>query len=653
METMAQMKHAKIFCLVIVFTVLAYPVFSEGNDPENDRITVLSPGEDETVYEKKPVIRFEIKGPVVPGTLYVELDYADVTVLVKQTDTGFEFRPVQVLPSGDHTLVIRFTGEDQQDHFRELRFSTRQSEYFETVYSRNQISAQYQHVLDKSGNVREQTMSDWQTSANLNTQNLAARGPWEVSFTSNARYMDQELPMAPPTEKGLELVDYRFDTKYQQENYTAGISLGDISVSGTRNTYNGLARRGGVFSLDYGPLALSAFSVRSDQSYGLDGKWGLELENDNHLHGGAGTLSFLDDRMEVTVAHISGGEITGNSYGIWSSTPGGTRGKATGVRVKTDFFEQKAQTVLEFDQSGHDDDITDGVDLVSDNAFYGEVSGFIDRFGYQASYEHSGPDYKVPGNSGTTSDREGATLSTSYAFDVQSVSLRFSQFNNNVDDNPAYARVTSRDFGIDYSLSKFPSVPVSLGWYRSIQSSANEPSPWEVVDNSTTTWSGNISYMKDKWSIGFGPVYSRQDDKTPENFDSDSFSATVYSTYSAEKYSLSGSAMYNQSRDFRSDVDTETYSYSLSFSCRIIDNLTVDGSAGFNQMQTSDDMVDQDFMNGDLQLTWRLERPLWGILSPKIFLKGTYGGSRDHLFGTDSDGTLIYLMLTGDLELSF
>ncbi len=642
-----------LFFLAAVIFFPAGPVKALDNDTTDDPVQMVAPSQTGIVTEKKPLIECRITVPFQADTLYIQLDYSDVTVLADITSIGFTLKPVQVLPAGSHALRVSFSGEDGRSHSREFNFSTRHSGTFESIYSQNSITGSYKQVLEKSGTTRDRNISQWEADGNIQTQNLASKGSWEVRFDANARYLDQDLPLTAPLDHGFELVDYLMQTRYTSEKYSAGMDLGDIVISGTRHTYQHLARRGGSMSLEYGPLQVSTFTVRSDQAYGLDGEWGFELENENHLRGGSGTLSLMDDRVAVTLAHIRGGETTDNSYGIWSSTPGGTRGMSTGISLKTDFFNQKAITVLEVASADHDVDITDGIDYTSDTAVYGEISGYAGRFNYLLSYERNGQDFQVPGNPGVQHDRQGVALNAGYGFEYQTLSMRYEQYHDNVDSLPDRSRVTSRDIGVDYSLSKFSSVPISLNWQRSTQGSENEPSVWDEIDTCTNSYSGSISYMKDRWSFGLTPGYSEQDDKTQQNYDSDSLTVTLYSTYSAPRYTLSGSVMYSESTQFSMAVDTITCGYNLSFTWKPFEGLAIEGSAGLNRQHDSAGTMDQDYLNGDVQVSYTLKKSIKGVLSPRIILKGTYEGSEDRVFGAQSDGTLVYLMLTGDLQLSF
>lgn len=640
----------------IIFAAILLCLIPRAGLPDGhaeDGIRMISPVAEETVVSKKPLIRCRIDMPVDYSTLYLQLDYADVTVLAKVTETGFEFTPVQVLPPGSHTLVVSISDAVGRQYTKEFQFVTRHSRTFETAYSQNTVSGQYQQIIHKAGDAEQQAVSQFEAQANIGTQNLAAQGNWEVSFSSNARYLDQELPMAAPLDPGLELVDYQLRTRYQTDRFSAGLALGDISLTGTRYTYSSLARRGGSAEIEAGALNLTGFAVRSDQAYGLDGEWGLSLENDNHLHGGAGTLTLLDQRLAVTVAHVRGGELAGGSYGIWAADPSGVTGKASGLRIKTDFFDHKAQTVLELGWSDFDEDTGDTGGAVSDDAVYAEIGGVMDRFTYRASWEENGSDYRVPGNSSIVHDRRGGQVSAGYSFEYQTLSASASQYRNNLDKDPARAVIDTDDYRLDYSLSKFSAFPLSLNLGRSVQRSADEPSPWDEIHMVTDSFSGSLSYMKDAWSFSLCPGYSRQNDKTGYDSDTDNRFITLTAAYSAPACMVSGSFMLNESTYIPTGVDTLTYTYNLFFRWDVTGRVSLEGSGGLSQQAASDDSMDSDYWNGDIQLCYQPDAPLWGILSPKVLVRASYNGSKDRIYGFDTDGALIYLMLTGDLQWSF
>lgn len=614
---------------------------------------LLQPVENEMVISKKPFIKCQIQVPYDMTTLYIELDWTDMSSLIKLDDTGFELKPVQVLASGEHTLLVSFMDNQGQEITREFKFSSRQTRLFDQADSQNQISVVSTNILEKMDDAKDQGLSDWVVESSLYTSNVIAEGPWRFSLESNLQHFDQERAAAPPLEKGIEIRDYKFSGQYEKGSLSARTDIGDITVDESRNTVSGLSRRGGSAGIEYGPVYADGFVVRSDQAFGLDGDEGLDLDNADHIYGSSGGLRLFSERVNMKAVYVTGGEAAGSSsYGIWPDS-GGSGGEAYGMMMTTNLFENRLETFFEWDSSRYDSDISDSTASIDDKAWLGKINGRIDWFDYTLEYEYTGPDYQVPGNSSIQPDRKGYTASTQFSFENQSISAGHRGFEDNVEDRPARQTLETDEYTVDYHFDGIPSLPVSFGWSQLKSESSYDPSGTEKIHTVVNQYRSGITWNSELWSVGVEGDYSYEDDRTGTDYDTSSKGARLSASYSGERISLSPSYSFNRFKDHSTGIETDTSTTGLAVFFNIYKGLTLEGNGNYTHIADNADTADQDEYSGNLQLAYNFESPVKGFLSPGLLLWVEHRSSKDKIADSSSGETIVYLVLTADLNLSF
>ncbi len=620
---------------------------------EQDVVTLVQPAEGQMVIAKKPDIECRINKPYDPATLYIELDYTDMTALADVTGNGFTLSPVQVLPPGDHVLTVSFNGDSHGEVTKEYRFSTRHTRLFEQADSTNSITVNYTNRLKKTGDPISSETSNWTLDSNINSQNTILEGPWNVNFVTNLRYLDQQMGLAEPEEKGLELINYQFSGQYEKGSTLVQAALGDVSVDYSRNTVSGLSRRGGTALFGFGPLQAQGFVVRSDQAFGLDGDFGLDFDNADHVYGGTLGLNLPDDRFNIKTMYATGGEsASDSSYGVWPE-PGGLTGEVFGIEILSDFFEQKLRTKMEWDQSDYDDNVTDSQASREDQAWLAGIDGQIDFFNYEVLYEYTGPYYKVPGNYSTQEDREGFSTLAGASFETITLNAHYNQHNDNVDNNPGYAKIISTEFGTDITIMPIMVLSFTLSANRTIENSTREPIDTYETKTYTDSYSGNIEFQKEAWTIGLGPSFSHQDDQTLEDYDTSDRSLRLYCDWVTDRLTLSPSFTGSRFKDHTSDIKTDTWAAEIAFLLNIIEGLKLQGNVDYNKEY--DNLTTQDTYdyNANIQLEYAFTSPIKGFLTPVISLRVTHQNNTDDIQDTHEKETIVYLQINADLDLSF
>jgi len=650
-----QSKHKQIvikFLMAGMMLILSN-IMTTDTGYASEILKFISPAANQMVFSKKPIMECEILVPFDPKSLYIEFDYTDMTALAKISDTGFKLKPVQVVSPGTHTLTVSFIDKNNQTIVKDLQFQTRHTEIFEQAVSQNYISVNYTNVLKKMDDAKDRNIPYWTLISGINSQNTIAEGPFEVGFNTNLQYFDQQFGIEEPQEKGLEVINYQFSGKYEKGSSRVLAAVGDVDINETQNTISGLSRRGGSINVDFNKLYASGFVVRSDQAYGIDGEFGLDFDDTDHIYGGTLGLKLFKDRLDIKTIYAQGGESNqDNSYGIWPE-PGGSKGDVYGFEIKTDFFDQKMITRFEYDHSNFDSDTSDSLKAKSDKAYYAGVEGQISFFNYRASYDYTGLDYNVPGNYSIFADREGFSTAAGLNFETQSFTGFFEQHDNNVDNDSAFATITSSRFGMEYALFPNEWPTFMLSWERSVEESSKEPAGSFETKNYTDTYFGNITYQKNSWTIGIAPLFSLINDQTADDYDSSTKGVTISCSYTDDKFTLSPSFSWNISKDNTTYVKTDTLTSQLGFSINIIEGLIFGGTVGHIKQYDSSDSIDTEDYNADIQLEYSFPSPIKGILSPSVMLQATHQNNRDEIADIDGKETIIYLILSADLDLSF
>jgi len=650
------MRWQRLF--VILFSlILCFSVARAEDQPQTtaniqkDIIRAVTPSENAVLIGKKPDIKIEFLEPITSNSLVVILDGADITQLLLITDKGFEFTPVMVLPAGSHNLSISATDKEGRQLQKNISFSTRHTITFEEAYSSNEASVIYETILsepDKFPNI-----PDSRVEGNLGSSSKIKDKEWEFTFNTNVRYLDQNLPVMVPVQKGFEVANWVFNSSYTKDNMRLKASIGDVQVNETQYTAYGLARKGGVFSFQYDTVQLSTFSVQSQQFYGLRGI-GIEGSLDDHIIGASGGIALFDRKMEFKAVYVTGGDPGGSSYGI-STSAGAARGDVFGFLLTSDFLGNKLKTEFETDFSRYDPDTSDEFRSKNDNAYKLKLSGNLDAYNYEALYEYIGRDYAVVGNQMIQRDKQGVSLRGGANLGVHNINIMFTRYNDNVKGDDLFPRIVNYQGNLDYSFNGIPNLPMGINYQKSVQDSSREPSGSYNISMHTDTVSGRINHTIDKLNLGFQTSYSMMNDKTSSNNDTTTVTCSFTPSYTLQDISLSSGFSFNQSQYHRTDLMTDTYTINLDVRTKFFkERGSFDIGSTYNIVKTNDDSVNNRNLNTNFRLAYNIKGLLKGFLNPTVALRGTYMKNVDDINSKSSrDEFILFLVLATSVPFSF
>ena len=617
---------------------------------QKDIIRAVTPAENAVVIGKKPEIKIEFLEPITPNTLVVLLDGTDISQLLTVTDKGFEYKPFMVMPAGSHNLSITANDKNGNQVQKSISFTTRHTSTFEEAYTDNEASVIYEQVIEKPNSA--QFVPNSKVEGNLRSDSKIKEKGWEFQFNTNLRYLDQSIPVALPLKKGIDAANWLFTGSYTKDNLKFKASLGDVQVNETQYTVVNLARKGGVFNLEYDNFQINMFSVKGVQVLGLRGV-GVDFDTNDHILGVSGGVNLFDKKVMFKTIYVTGGE-PGGSLGI-STTLGPKKGDVLGFVLTSDLLENKVKTEFETDFSKFDPDTSDEFKSKSDHAYKLKVGGNLGVYTYDAMYEYIGRDYAVVGNQGLPKDREGASIMNGLNLGVHTINLTLSRYNDNVKGDELFPRILNYQGGLDYSFNGIPNLPMGVNYQKSIQNSTREPSGTNPLDLHADTVSGRVNYTLDKINLGFLASYSLLDDRTPTNNDTTAINYTFTSSYNIPNITVSPSFSLNQSKIHVTDVRTDTYTINLDLRTRFFrERLTFDVGGTYNIIKADNGLTDSRNLNTNFRLAYNIKEFFKGLMNPTIALRGAYMKVTDKINrSSDRDELTLFLVLATSVPFSF
>jgi hypothetical protein len=613
-------------------------------------LLMITPQENAGVVGKKPEIQAEFSGKIRPDTLLVLLDGTDITQLLDLTEKGFRYKPFLVLPAGMHTISISASDAEGRQLRRDISFTTRHSRTFDEVYTSNDASLIYETILSNPDAFPY--IPDSKVEGNLRSDTKIREGPWESTFTTNLRYFDQNLPSSY-IQKGFTVANWLFTGSYSKDLMKLKTEIGDVMVNETMYTVSNLARRGGVLAFQYDNVQLSAFSVRSEQVFGMKGGTGIEGTSDDHILGASGGIHFYDRKLRFKGVYATGGEPSG-SFGI-STTSGKKKGDVIGFLITSDFFQNKLRTEIEAGFSKFDPDTSDEFGSRNDKAYKLKAGGSLGIYNYEAAYEYIGRDYAVVGNQMIQKDKEGVSFVNSINLFPHAVNLNFSRYNDNVRGDDLFPRIVNCQAMLDYSFSKIPNLPIGFSYMKSIQDSTREPNKYYELNMHTDMIAGRVNYMKDRLNVGFQTSYSQQDDRTKGNNDTKTLTFSLIPSYNITNISFSPAFSYNRSEFPQRDLHTDTYTVNLDLRTRFFrERASFDIGSSYNVMKADDGSMNNKTLNSNFRLAYAFRNFLKGYVNPTVALRGTHLKVTDKVYSqSNKDEFLLMFVLTAAMPYSF
>jgi hypothetical protein len=401
-------------------------------------------------------------------------------------------------------------------------------------------------------------------------------------------------------------------------------------------------------------LQFRTFAVKSEQIIGFREGLGIGTTPADHIVGASGDLGLFSDKLKFRTIYVKGGQ-EGSSLGI-STTGGSKQGDVLGFFSTTDFFKQKLVTEAELDFARFDADTSDEFPRIRDKAYRLKAGGILGKFNYEALYEYTGCDYEVIGSPGVQKNREGYTLKAGANFPIHLINLSFSRYHDNVKKEDIFPTIYNNQGSIDYTFSKFKSLPIGLSYQKSAIRSEMEPQGISSTKTETDTITGKINYTKGQLNLGFQTSYSFQDDKTDQNNDTSTVTYTFTPTYTFEKPSLSISPnfSFNRSKNHLTGIHTDTHTATLDLRGDLINKKLTYGFGGtYTISKPSDGSSNQDSFSSNFNVSYLLIKNYLGFFNPSVGVRGTYNRTNNRIVDHTTDEFVIFLVIQTTMSFSF
>ncbi|NPA25370.1 MAG: hypothetical protein GXO34_06055 [Deltaproteobacteria bacterium] len=610
--------------ILLNFLFLSYVIAQQ--PPATEIVTLIAPAQNQEAIMKHLNLKARFNLPVATDSLTIILDDSDITVLLKIDEQGIQGILPMLLKSGAHTLYI--SGNSSDGPFTEsYSFSSRQYAGLDEAYTINEWDTTAQ-----AGSFHSTPGDDFDFSSLdsvLSHQSTLKLGGWQARLFANARLLEQSSNneteavnkgSIDPEHQGLDLNNILFQLQYQGEKLATFLEVGDIQVEGTQNTFSTLSRNGVQAGFQLLNFYAQGFSVYSKETFGLHDGIGLGFDDDEYLYGISGGYRFWEDRFDLRVFYIDGGQQE-NSYSSWSQEEG-NRGDLYGVQLLGNLWEGKLNCEFEYDRSDYDPYTSDEFSSKKDKAWRLQLGGQQDTCSYNFDYEYFGPDYNLPGDLTTKKDYEGFSGGGSKQFfTVHTIGIMFASYHDNVDSNELYARTNSYAGQIDYAYSGFSRFPLNFSYRHTRDKSEDEPEFDPETDLRTDTISFSSSYTGEgPFSAALAASYTWQNDKTERDADTTTFNLSLSPSWNFEKIRLSLNGTLNQNRNLLTDVRTDDYIFTFDASGSLLDErLDYEFGGTYNYTAVNNDYGDCQCFSGysrvNYHLPWleKLAHPVVGL----------------------------------------
>ncbi|MGD1877613.1 MAG: hypothetical protein ACFB13_08960, partial [Kiloniellaceae bacterium] len=364
------------FCLSASAIVLSWAIWGAGaalaqGDWASDWAPELAPSATEArgANEEIVILLPADLDPATYGRLAVELDDLDVTAFTGTEAGRLTLLPPESLATGSHSLRLIERGDDgsivergawvleirHSELIRDLSLNADLNAKVSTRVAENGVDTPPQHVTGESAG---------------NVEGAAGDEHWRLSARGNYLYNSQlELGL---DERNFDIGEYRIDGDFKNDDFFAGLTVGDHDTGIDNLIMSGFYRRG--VSLRVGTaddrLSVTGFVQRTEALVGT--RYAVGINHDEERVEGASIsvrpIESLQDNILLTGTFYTG-EGGDGGYGV-GTDPVVNEGSGWSVAADTLWFDEALRLRGEFAQSEYDfDGKNEGFDAETANAY--------------------------------------------------------------------------------------------------------------------------------------------------------------------------------------------------------------------------------------------------------------------------------------------
>jgi hypothetical protein len=630
---------------------------------QGDWVPELAPAQAEPRGRSEPIVIL-LPADLDSATyerLAVELDDLDITAFAAVEDGTLTLLPPEALSTGSHVLRLIERGEDGSILERGVWvLDIRHSESVRDLSLRADLAGEVNARVADNGIT---TPSQHVTGESAGNAEAAAGGEqWRVSAQGNYLYNSQlELGL---DQRNLDIGEYRLDGDIEDENFFAGLTVGDHDTGIDNLLMQDFYRRGLSFragTVD-DSLSVIGFVQRPEALVGTRHVTGISHDEDR-IQGASVSVrpvEALRDNVVLTGTFYTG-EGSDGGFGIGTEEII-NEGSGWSVAADTLWFDQSLRLRGEYAQSEFDFDGKDEGFGAEGAAAYGVLASLEplrgatlegNTFTWTLGVQREQVDtfFQSLANPSLQPDRETTSVFTDFFWDEFAAQLRVDHQLSNVDDLDYLP--TDRNINVYFNGTYTPFVdPLedgSLPWYGQPffglsvavfeidRIDKSDDFPDDDANNATrsVTVSTGANYESWSWNLSH-TVYSFDDHV---NVSSDTLNNTTgLSAYVLvnDWLTLSPSLQWDMFEDLDTGDNNEALNIGLGADITVIpETLTASLYYSLNHRLGDGDTPDSNSLNGEV--VWTLRPPEVNKLGVAVAFSG-YLQDTNEDFDAPDDG---------------
>ena len=423
--------------------------------------------------------------------------------------------------------------------------------------------------------------------------------------------------------------------EYGDKRFGFMAEMGDIRVSQTRNTVHEALVRGGRVAFQMGNSG-NAARFESFAASGADGNGPDDL-----LVGATGEISFLQESARFKTIYLSG-RASLDAEGRWPDA-GARKGDVLGFLAVLDPFQGKLAAEAEIDYSAFDRDTADASSAVRDRACRLKLGGGWGRYRYSASYEKTGPQYRLMADQGPARDSEGVALGLQTAFRLHGLDVKLSRYNDNTEKNELYPRLYRYEGFVDYSFEGFKAVPLALQYRKTFIDSTSEPLGSLAKEVEEDAVYGRVNYLAGRWDLGLRGGLSQRIDRLRRQREASTATLAFLPKFAAAGVTVVPDFSLKRIKEYPAALRTDHYAVNLGVNGTLLEKrLDYEVKGGFKKESTGVPGTGREIVGAKVKAAYPLARLFKWSRRPSLGVKGEYKGISNRTYDRrESDFSLL------------
>jgi len=421
---------------------------------------------------------------------------------------------------------------------------------------------------------------------------------------------------------------------YENGGMTVRAEMGDLAIDEGPVVAGQLSRRGARFSL----VRTDAGAGASITTFALTG---ARPEDDrSYLAGVVGRLSLLDS-LQLKGLYVKGKEVL---HPAGRDSDAALRGDVVGVGAAFDPYRGRLALDAYLYYALVDADTTDAVSPAGDVACRARLGGTAAGYRYGATYERTGPRYRIIGGSLPRRDWEGYRAALAREYGAHALEMNISRHNDNVEGAPRRPTLYRYEGVAEYRFTGVPVLPLGLSYRKEIDEWREQGGGRSGKNRDTVA--GRLNYLAGGWDLGVRASLSQRSDLTRDVRDFAAATLSLAPAYQGGVLTVSPDLSLRRSYYLLEGQRTDEYAAGVDVrGCLLGRELDYQVKGGFRTVFGDTPAARRNSLHADVRLAYPLKGLFGALSAPIVGLRGEYRGMRDQ--ARSDGGYSLHLVLEG------